>query len=343
MFQFERSIELIADENGQLNISNKRERKRARVHPVKHIPPALFSELSEGLNSDEEAILKVLTTSEEDKLFDQDNDTVFSFVFNAVKTMVQNEKQICAPTDEDNNEIKIIKYLLGPPFNALISLSVDSNIFEFWEDFSASTFEKIVPGMRAIKAKNEKDETDGFGIALDYRFVVSGPRDNVSNIARGYSSCTDIVRETIKVMTIDCETERTTVPWYELDHYLVFEVQLSPLDRIQKSTIKSKKLKSGALLKSRKKIKNKDHIVYIVRDDEEKVVYIGEGADGREKHATSGKSHNYELNKDHFNNKELHAHIYSTNLTKSEAKAIEFLLLKRYARLGLYNIKDYEK
>jgi len=59
------------------------------------------------------------------------------------------------------------------------------------------------------------------------------------------------------------------------------------------------------------------------------VVYVGEGRCGREKHAISGCSHVYELNKLHFEGVEVAVEIDSWHTTKSKAVKREAVLIGR--------------
>lgn len=129
-------------------------------------------------------------------------------------------------------------------------------------------------------------------------------------------------------------TEKSTVFWQCLDHFLLYEVRLAPFDRLGSNT--------GKLL-SREKLKNKKYIVYIAKDEKGNVRYIGEGKPDRYKHVNSGVSHVYELNQEHFSGRKMKVEIYNENLSKEEALSIERFLLNKYQKCGLWNKKDYIK
>lgn len=71
----------------------------------------------------------------------------------------------------------------------------------------------------------------------------------------------------------------------------------------------------------------KEYVVYCVKV-EGNVVYIGSGIAGREKHCTSGTSHNYNLNKHHFNNDEMIVEILGRFSTKESAASEETLYIR---------------
>ena len=85
-----------------------------------------------------------------------------------------------------------------------------------------------------------------------------------------------------------------------------------------------------------------DHIVYKVYDCEYRLRYIGEGRPNRPDHVFSGASHNPKIN-EHFFTKEkpMRVETVASGLTKSDALAIERLLLLRHQKDDLWNTKDY--
>ena len=78
------------------------------------------------------------------------------------------------------------------------------------------------------------------------------------------------------------------------------------------------------------------YLVYKVSVDN-KVVYVGEGRVGREKHAISGCSHVYELNKLHFEGADVTVEIDSLHDTKSKAVKRESMLIGKLQ--PIYNKK----
>jgi hypothetical protein len=319
------------------------QRDKAKVNPKYGLPLNLMNQLLNTLDTSEERIFTGLHSSTEDKNFDQGDDIVFNFLFKAVNKIVLEQKNSEQEISSlDDNEVKLLKFFLGPPFNGLMSLSIDKNIFECWTDFSPSVFTKINSNRRIIVHKDEEKKFDLASLAFDYRFVATGPRNKVSELARFFTGTDHAVKEMIKIITKDIPNDRSNYYWQELDHFLAFEVQVASVDRLNESKIKAKKFRGGDLLKDRKKLKETNYIVYVARDDKGNVKYIGEGEAGREKHINSGVSSCYKANEYHFSGRETGVKIYSNMLTKGEAKAIEFLLLQRYAKQGLWNIKDYE-
>jgi hypothetical protein len=86
----------------------------------------------------------------------------------------------------------------------------------------------------------------------------------------------------------------------------------------------------------------KDHIVYLVKDADGQVRYIGEGKSDRWKHVNSGVSHNFKINEHRFIRGEMDVVVLYQGLTKTEALSIEKALLKKHVGAGLWNTKDYE-
>ena len=94
----------------------------------------------------------------------------------------------------------------------------------------------------------------------------------------------------------------------------------------------------------RSKIQDKvsNHIVYKVYDCEDRLRYIGEGRPNRPDHVFSGASHNPKIN-EHFFTKEkpMRVETVASGLTKSDALAMERLLLLKHRKDDLWNTKDY--
>ena len=85
-----------------------------------------------------------------------------------------------------------------------------------------------------------------------------------------------------------------------------------------------------------------EHIVYVVKDSDGRLRYIGEGKETRWKHVNSGASHNVKINEHFFTKGPMTVEVIQEGLTKPEALSIERLLLARHAGQGLWNSKDYE-
>ena len=97
-------------------------------------------------------------------------------------------------------------------------------------------------------------------------------------------------------------------------------------------------LRSNRLTKQAIQNEITDHVVYIVRDAEGVVRYIGEGTRDRPAHVTSGVSSNYKINEYFFTvSRDLKVEIVRENLTKAQAVAIEKFLIKRHAGTHLWN------
>lgn len=79
--------------------------------------------------------------------------------------------------------------------------------------------------------------------------------------------------------------------------------------------------------------KKKFFEVYVCKDENGTILYIGSGASGRHKHCISGSSHVYELNKMHFENKKLSVTILSLHESKEDALEMEKDLILQYKPL----------
>lgn len=67
--------------------------------------------------------------------------------------------------------------------------------------------------------------------------------------------------------------------------------------------------------------------VYFARDGD-KIVYVGSGAKDRWKHVTSGASHNKELNRMHFEGKDIRTVIFKDDISKCAAIKLEKFLIR---------------
>jgi hypothetical protein len=85
-----------------------------------------------------------------------------------------------------------------------------------------------------------------------------------------------------------------------------------------------------------------DHVVYSVTDHAGDLRYIGEGKRNRPKHVNSGASHNWKINEHYFTKGDMTVEILHDGLTKSEALAMEQMLIKKSSGTGLWNVRDYE-
>ena len=115
-----------------------------------------------------------------------------------------------------------------------------------------------------------------------------------------------------------------------------------------------RRLQSGRVVpvrshRKRKPIRSKaivdeitNHIVYQVFDKDGILKYIGEGKPDRYLHVNSGVSHNKKINEHYFLHGEMNVEKIATDLSKSEALALERLLLNQMSGSDLWNIKDYE-
>lgn len=83
--------------------------------------------------------------------------------------------------------------------------------------------------------------------------------------------------------------------------------------------------------------KKKFFEVYVCKDENGTILYIGSGARGRHKHCNSGSSHVYELNKMHFEGKKLSVLVLSLHETREDALQKEKELILQYK--PIFNIQ----
>lgn len=245
-----------------------------------------------------------------------------------------------------NDELLILHYKLGPPANILVSLSIDKRLIELWQPLDFERFENIDKGLWVIKDKSEDpwEEHDCQStLGLQYRFVADGPRHRVADLSALAKKADSILGfELSKICTADTQNPTAKANWLAFDHFLLFEVTVAPFDRLPSNHQDNKINCSNSRLVEKNALSNANHVVYIARDSNGQVKYIGEGKSSRPEHVNSGTSHVYNLNKEHFAGKSMAVEIYSEGLTKSESLTIERLLLARYAGCDLWNIKDFK-
>jgi excinuclease UvrABC nuclease subunit len=82
--------------------------------------------------------------------------------------------------------------------------------------------------------------------------------------------------------------------------------------------------------RSYKAPKEKSFVVYIARSIDGTVLYVGHGAEGREKHCASGTSHVYELNKMHFSGQKITTEVVFRSLCKNKANDVEYEKIKEF-------------
>ena len=84
------------------------------------------------------------------------------------------------------------------------------------------------------------------------------------------------------------------------------------------------------------------HIVYTAYDSDDKLRYIGEGKENRDKHVNSGASHNVKINEHFFTKGPKRIERIDDGLTKGEARAFERAILNQLRGHDLWNKKYFE-
>lgn len=335
-----KSIAFKSKGNGKIELVDEFDSFSHQVHPITSLPDNLIKALALRLNKNEKNIFYHILSSKECSEKTIKNKTLNDFVKESIQKFVHSlgneKKQI--EQDKENLEHSYIQSFYGPPFNIMIKLIVDSRIIPCREediDFDINEFIAVNDNTLALESYCEEDKKMKKSLGCSYRFIVSGTKEDLFYSFDSYNSTNKKELSKIKDMLIHpIGNERSTVFWQYVDHFLLYEVKLAPYDRL--GEIKGK-------LVSRDTLKNKNHIVYIARNENNEVKYIGEGQPNRYEHVNSGTSHVYELNKEHFLGRKMDVEVYNENLTKSEALAIERFLLNKYKHCGLWNKKDYEK
>lgn len=311
-----------------------------KVHPINSIPKNLLVALKDRLNKNEKNLFDNIVSSSECSEKTIKNNTLNNFVKECIQNfmndLIKEKEQVIQ--DKNNLYATYIQSFLGPPFNLMIKLIIDTrlipdNFAEF--NFNINDFLQMDETKFVLKSYDEENNQIENSIGYSYRFVVSGKREDLFHMFDSYNDKRK--KEISKIKNILFQpviNNRSTIFWESLDHFLFYEVKIAPYDRLGEI--------EGKLI-SRDTLKNKNHIVYIARDIDNVVRYIGEGKADRFKHVNSGVSHVYELNKEHFLGRKMDIQIYNKNLTKTEALSIERFLLNKYKQCGLWNKKDYKE
>lgn len=311
-----------------------------KVHPINSIPKNLLVALKDRLNKNEKNLFDNIISSSECSEKTIKNKTLNNFVKECIQNfmngLIKEQEQVVH--DKNNLYATYIQSFLGPPFNLMIKLIIDTrlipNNFEEF-NFNINDFSQIDETKFVLKCYDEENHQIENSIGCNYRFIVSGRKEDLLYTFDSYNS--KMKKEISKMKNMlfhPVENNRSTLFWQLLDHFLFYEVKIAPYDRL--GEIEGK-------LVSRDTLKDKNHIVYIARDIDNIVRYIGEGKADRFKHVNSGVSHVYELNREHFLGKKMNVEIYNKNLTKTEALSIERFLLNKYSQCGLWNKKDYKE
>lgn len=268
------------------------------------------------------------------------NKTLNVFVKECIQEFINGLSKEKENLTEDNNNLETtyIQSFYGPPVNIMIKLVIDSRLISNVNDnetFNIKEFTQINNNTLVLENYNKQKNKMEKSVGCSYRFIVSGTKEDLFYTFDAYSSeYKENIAKMKDLLFQSISNERSTIFWQLLDHFLLYEVKLAPYDRL--GNIEGK-------LVARDTLKKKNHIVYIARDENDNVRYIGEGKPDRYEHVNSGVSHVLELNREYFAGREMKVEIYNENLTKSEALAIERFLLNKYKKCGLWNKKDYEQ
>lgn len=312
-------------------------------HPVTSIPYELKLALRNTLNKREINMFENVISSKECSAKTLMNKTLNQFVRKCINDSIGAlHKKKPESSDDGKLESTYLFAFFGPPISIVIKLIIDSRLIEsgFYDfNLSIDDFKELEDNKFSLESHSEEDSQTYHSIGLSYRFLVSGTKEDIFRLNPYNRDDFDFSRDKsfyklIESLLIPQESKRTNDYWMCLDHFLFYEVKIAPFDRVNKDE---------ESLVDRDNLVNKNHVVYVVRDEYGVVKYIGEGRENRPSHVNSGTSHVYELNKAHFEGKKLDVEIYNKNLTKIEALSIERLLLHKYKKCGLWNKRDYIK
>lgn len=168
----------------------------------------------------------------------------------------------------------------------------------------------------------------------------------------------------IAEMMLDPDSDVGTNPFHlkSNDTFCLYTVQLSvtdqfdPIAETEKHDVQSheRQLPSGKVVPvkphkrhnptrglSRKlNLAEVAHVVYRAYDKTGMLRYVGEGTEDRPHHVNSGISHNFKLNQHFFLHGEMRIEVVASGLSKGEAVALEYLLIKKHAGDHLWNVRD---
>jgi hypothetical protein len=360
-----RSVSFVANQDGKLELADKYERPGFRPYDNGGIPVEIKDTLRGDIDSNElENLFDLYIAGVEDidnKIEDSVIGPLLCSLINGLLSDIKNAND--AEDDPENEEKHFLQYISGPPANIVLSLSVDRRVAALWQSINLKEFTLKEKGVWVSKetsesypAINEKLDSLGF----EYRLITSGGRSTLTDFSKfSQKSENSDALEILKVIMTDKQKTTTSPLWNSVDHYLLYEICIGPFDRLP-SQIRETHPNRGWIdkngkvipphskrnprrrLKSRDLLNDKIHVVYIARDKDGVIRYIGEGERSRPSHVNSGISHVYNLNREHFSGRNMEVEIFSEKLTKIEALTIEKLLLKKYFGCGLWNTKDYE-
>lgn len=348
---------------GKTELIDKFDRLGYRPGDENTIPPDLLGELRRNvLRPDHLRIFEVFINREETIDQEIDDKVLAEWLSGLTNSLMADVKATkAADEDPENEEVRYIQYPLGPPANVVLSLAIDRRIVNLWQPIQLDKFERKEKGVWVTKEYGEivpgmENLQDALG--FEYHFRTSGGRSTLTDLTGFAKQIEDTnVLEALKVFAVDKHQENVTADWSLIDHYLLFEVNVAPFDRLPSQTRATHynrgcedkngrkvpphtKRNPCRRLKSRDLLNDKIHVVYIARDTVGDVRYIGEGDPTRPNHVNSGVSHVYNLNKEHFSGRPMAIQLYADKLTKSEALTIERLLIQKYAGDSLWNTKD---
>lgn len=327
-------------ENGQMKLVDEPNNFSNTNHPIGSIPLQLINALKKTLDKHEINLFENFIRSKECSEKTIKNTTLNSFVKECINKFINSltdaKEQISE--DHDNLEVIYLQSFYGPPVNIMIKLIVDSRLipFGFSEfNFDINEYMETTEGKFILKSYSEEDNEYFDSIGCSYRFIVSGSKGDLfhqfsfPNVKKDKN-----IAKAMDILIPPMENNKTNIFWQCLDHFILYEVKLAPCNRLDFSNGK---------LTPREILDNKTHIVYIARDIDNVVRYIGEGKKDRYLHVNSGVSHVKELNREYFEGRQMSIEIYNDNLSKIESLSIERFLLNKYKKCGLWNSKDYEK
>lgn len=360
-----RSVSYVANQDGRLELSDKYERPGFRPSDKGGVPIEIRDVLRRDINSNElESLFDLYIAGVEDidsRIEDGVIGPLLCSLTNGLLSDIKNANE--AEDDSENEEKRFLQYVSGPPANIILSLSVDRRVAALWQSINLKEFTLKEKGVWVSKETSESnpnisEKLDGLG--FEYRLITSGGRSALTDFSKfSQKSENKDVLEILKVMMVDKQNTVVSPLWNSVDHYLLYEIYIGPFDRLPsqiRETHPNKGWtdKNGKVvpphskrnprrrLKSRDLLNDKIHVVYIARDKDGAIRYIGEGEPSRPSHVNSGISHVYNLNREHFSGRNMDVEIFAEKLTKIEALTIEKLLLKKYVGCGLWNTKDYE-
>ncbi|EPE2202469.1 GIY-YIG nuclease family protein [Vibrio alginolyticus] len=354
-----RSITFRARGNGKVDLWTQSQSEAYSPFDQNGVPKELVGKLRSDISGTEmNKIFELYISGLRDIDKHVDDKIIAKWLSELTNELVEEFKDSDLEDGSIKDEKHYYQFISGPPANIALSVCVDSRVANLWQPIDIDAFTRHQKGVWVsshIDENGVSQDEKQYGLGFEYRLVTVGKRSPITDVSLFAESCEDEnALDTLKVMTHDKARSTLNTFWNKLDHYILFEVNVAPYDRLPsqyRDSFSSKEFidKNGRKvpahnkkiprrrLKPRTELRRQKYVVYIAKDIEGNVRYIGEGNPSRPGHVNSGTSHVYNLNREHFANRPMMVDIVAESLTKAEALAIEKILIDKYPKDQLWN------